>query len=155
VAAAASAAVEAAQLRDVGGSLAAARAMAMATKRVMVMVTATRVGEGGGRRNGHWRRRQERLLRRQGWRARNSIQGDGDGNGDAMARPTPTTTCDVRGGGGQRPPSSRAPQVTLGVRGRREDKLTARQGATQPPDGAMRRREDVTVRGQQEDESAA
>jgi len=34
--------------------------MAMATKRVMVMVTATRVGEGGGRRNGHWRRRQER-----------------------------------------------------------------------------------------------
>jgi hypothetical protein len=35
------------------------RAMAMATKRMMVMVTATRVGKGGGRRNGHWRRRQE------------------------------------------------------------------------------------------------
>ena len=77
------------------------RAMAMVTKRVMVMVmvTATRVGEGGGRRNGHWRRRQERLLWRQGWRARNSIQGDVEGNGDAMARPTPTTTFDVPGCG--------------------------------------------------------
>jgi hypothetical protein len=37
--AAASVAVAAAQLRDVGGSLAAARAMAMATKRVMVNTT--------------------------------------------------------------------------------------------------------------------
>jgi len=33
------------------------RAMAMATKRVMV--TATRVGEVGGRRNGQWQCRQE------------------------------------------------------------------------------------------------
>ena len=41
------------------------RAMARATKRVMVMVTATRVGEGGGRRNGQWRRRQERWQWRQ------------------------------------------------------------------------------------------
>jgi hypothetical protein len=40
------------------------RAMAMATKRVMMMVTATMVGKGGGRRNGHWRRRQERWRRR-------------------------------------------------------------------------------------------
>jgi hypothetical protein len=40
---------------DIGGG----RAMAVATKRVMVMVTVTRVGEGGGRQNGHWRRRQE------------------------------------------------------------------------------------------------
>jgi hypothetical protein len=29
------------------------RVMVMATKRVMVMVTATRVGEVGGRQNGH------------------------------------------------------------------------------------------------------
>jgi hypothetical protein len=36
------------------------RAMVMAMKRVMVMVMATRVGEGGRRQNGHWRRRQER-----------------------------------------------------------------------------------------------
>ena len=86
---------------DGNGDNGGGRAIAMATKRVMVMVTATRVGEGGGRRNGHWRRRQERLLRRQGWRARNSIQGDGDGNGDAMARPTLTTMFDVWGGGGQ------------------------------------------------------
>jgi len=93
------------------------RVMAMVTKRVMVMVTATRVGEGGGRRNGHWRRRQERWLWRQGLRARNCIQGDSEGNDDAMVRPTPTTTFDVRGGGGQRPPSSRAPRVSLGVRG--------------------------------------
>jgi hypothetical protein len=35
-----------------------AMAMAMATKRVMV--TATRVGEVGGRRNGQWQWRQER-----------------------------------------------------------------------------------------------
>jgi len=35
------------------------RAMVMLTKRVMMMVTATRVGEGGGQRNGHWRWRQE------------------------------------------------------------------------------------------------
>ena len=48
------------------------RAMVMATKRVMV--TATRVGEVGGRRNGQWRWRQERWRRRQGWRASNSIQ---------------------------------------------------------------------------------
>jgi hypothetical protein len=115
--------------------------MAMATKRVMVMVTVTRVGEGGGRRKGHWRRRQKRLLRPQGWRARNSIQGDVEGNGDVMARPTPTTTFDIRGGGGQRPPSPRAPRVTLGVRGRREDKTTARRGATQQPDGTMRQQE--------------
>ena len=70
--------------------------MAMATKRVMVMVMTTRVGEGGGRRNGHWRQRQERLLWRQGWRASNSIQwrgwqaidgdkGDGDGDGDDVS----------------------------------------------------------------------
>jgi hypothetical protein len=39
------------------------RAMVMATK--WVMVTATRVGEGGGRRNGQWRRRQERWQWRQ------------------------------------------------------------------------------------------
>ena len=63
----------------------------MATKRVMV--TATKVGEGGGRRNGQWRRRQERWQRRQDWRANNSIQwqgwqaiegnkGDGNGDGD-------------------------------------------------------------------------
>jgi hypothetical protein len=90
--------------------------MSKATKRVMVMVTATRVGAGGGQRNGHWRRRQERLLRGQGWRARNSIQVDGEGNGDVMVRPTPTTTFDVRGGEGQQPPSSRAPRVTLVVR---------------------------------------
>ena len=89
----------------------------MATKRVMVMVTATRVGEGGGRQNEHWRRRQEQLLWLQGWRARNSIQGNVECNSDAMARPTPTTTFDVRGGGGQRPPSSWAPQVTLGDNG--------------------------------------
>ena len=49
---------------DGDGDNGGGRAMAMATKRVMVMVTATRVGEGGGRRNGHWRRRQQRLLRR-------------------------------------------------------------------------------------------
>jgi hypothetical protein len=36
--------------KDNGGE----RAMAMATKRVMVMVTATRVGEGGGQQIGHW-----------------------------------------------------------------------------------------------------
>jgi hypothetical protein len=83
--------------------------MAMATKRVMVMVTATRVGEGGGRRNGHWQQRQERWRRQQVWRASNSIQGDGEGNSESMARPTPTTKFDVRGGGGQRPPSLRAP----------------------------------------------
>ena len=110
------------------------------------MVTATRVGVGGGRRNGHCRRRQERLLRGQGWRAtRNSIQGNGEGNGDAMVRPTPTTTFDVRGGGGQQPPSSRAPRVTLVVRGRREDKKTAQRGATQQPDGVTRRQEGGTV----------
>jgi len=40
------------------------RAMTMATKRVMMMVTATMVDEGGGRLNGHWRRRQERWRRR-------------------------------------------------------------------------------------------
>jgi len=40
-------------------------AMAMATNRVMV--TATRVGEVGGRQNGQWRWRQERWQRRQGW----------------------------------------------------------------------------------------
>ena len=134
---------------DGNGDNGGGRAIAMATKRVMVMVTATRVGAGGGRRN------EERLLREQGWRARNSIQGDGEGNGDAMARPTLTTMFDVRGGGGQRPSSSRAPRVTLGVRGRREDKTTARQGATQEPDGAMRQREGGTVRGRQEDESVA
>ncbi len=39
--------------KDNGGG----RAMGMAMKRVMVMVMATRVGEGGGRQNGHWRRR--------------------------------------------------------------------------------------------------
>ena len=71
------------------------QAMAMATKRVMVMVMVTRVGDG------HWRQRQERWLRRQGWRARNSIQGDDEGNGDAMVRPTPTATFDVRSGGGK------------------------------------------------------
>jgi hypothetical protein len=119
--------------------------MAMATKRVMVMVTVTRAGEGGGRRNRHWRRRQERLLRRQGWRARNSIQGDVEGNGDVMARPTPTTTFDIRGGGGQRPPSPRAPRVMLGVRGRRDDKTTARRGATRGD--ATTRRRDETTRG--------
>ena len=48
------------------------RAMAMATKRVMV--TATRVGEVGGRQNGQWQWRLERWRRRQGWRASNSIQ---------------------------------------------------------------------------------
>ena len=39
-----------------GRLLAATRAMATttATTWVMVMVTATRVGEGGGRQNGHW-----------------------------------------------------------------------------------------------------
>jgi len=36
------------------------QAMAMATKRVIMMVTATMVGEGGGQRNGHWQRWQER-----------------------------------------------------------------------------------------------
>jgi hypothetical protein len=110
------------------------------------MVTATRVGAGGGQRNGHCRRRQERLLRGQGWRAtRNSIQGNGEGNGDAMVRPTPTTMFDVRGGGGQQPPSLRAPRVTLVVRGRREDKKTARRGATQQLDGVTRRQEGGTV----------
>ena len=44
----------------------------------------------------------------------NSIQGSGEGNGDAMVRPIPTTTFDVRGSGGQQPPSSRAPRVMLG-----------------------------------------
>ena len=44
---------------DGDGDNGGGRAMAMATKRMMVMVTATRVGKGGGRRNGHWRRRQE------------------------------------------------------------------------------------------------
>jgi len=109
VAEAASGAVAAVRLRDVGDSLVAARAMVMVTKRVMVMVTATRVGKGSGQLNRHWQWRQERLLWRQGWRARNSIQGDGEGNRDTMARPTPTTTFDVRGGGGQQPPLSRAP----------------------------------------------
>ena len=113
---------------DGDGDNGGGRAMAMATKRVMVMVMATRVGEGGGRRNGHWRRRQERLLRRQGWRARNSIQGDGEGNGDTMA--------------------------TLRVRGQQEDKTTARRGAAQQPDGAIRRREGGAVRGRKEDKSA-
>ena len=84
-------------VKDYGGR----RAMAMATKRVMVLVTAIRVGEGGGRQNGHMQRRQEQWRRRQSWRASNSIQGDGEGNGDAMVRPTPTTTFDVRGGVGQ------------------------------------------------------
>jgi len=121
--------------------------MAMAMKRVMVMVTVKRVGEGGGQRNEHWRWWQEQWQRREGWRASNSIQGDGEGNGDAMARPIPLTTFDVRGSGGQRPPSSRAPRVTLGVRGRREDETTAQQEARQQPACAIRRREGSTVRG--------
>jgi len=35
------------------------QAMTISTKRVVMMVTATRVGEGGRRRNGHWRQQQE------------------------------------------------------------------------------------------------
>jgi len=42
---------------DDDGNNGGRRAMAMATKRVMV--TATRVGEVGGRRNGQWQCRQE------------------------------------------------------------------------------------------------
>jgi len=74
---------------DGDGNNGGGRAMAMATKRVMVMVTRTRVGKGGGQQNGHWRRRQERWRRQQGWRASNSIQGDGEGNGlrDGEAHP--------------------------------------------------------------------
>ncbi len=90
---------------DGNGDNGGGRAMAMTTKRLMVMVRATRVGEGGGRQNGHWQRRQERWQRGQGWRASNSIQADGEGNGDAMARPILTTTFDVRG---QRPGPCRA-----------------------------------------------
>ena len=51
---------------DGDGDNGGGREMAMAMKRVMVMVPATRVGEGGRRQNGQWRRRQEQWQRRQG-----------------------------------------------------------------------------------------
>ena len=85
------------------------------------------------------------MLRRQGWRARNSIQGDGDGNGVVMARPTPMTTFDVVAGAASDVGSER---MTRG-----QDDGTTRGDATTRR--AMRGREGITVRGQQEDESAA
>ena len=45
--------------KDNGGR----QAMAMATKRGMVTVMATRVSEGGGRRNRHWQQQQEQWRR--------------------------------------------------------------------------------------------
>jgi hypothetical protein len=85
------------------------RAMAMVTKRVMV--TATRVGEVGGRQNGQWRWRQEQWRRRQGWRASNSSQwrgwqaidsdkGNGNGDGDDVDDGEGDEACGRRSGQG-------------------------------------------------------